>query len=90
MDPTIVSFLVSLVSGAVGGNVGGVIAKAKSMGPMWNTILGAIGGVGAGQLTELLGGFGSSGQIGNLGMSAVVGAVLPLIVGYFKNKAGAR
>ena len=35
---------------SVGGNLGGLLNKAKSLGPMLNTILGLIGGVGGGQL----------------------------------------
>lgn len=82
MDLT--SVLLQLISGAVGGNVAGLANKAKSLGPMINTILGAIGGVGGGQLATgaLNGGTGAE-----LGLSAVVGALLPLIVGMVKNKA---
>ena len=42
--------LLQLLAGAVGGNVGGVLAKARSLGPLMNTILGAVGGLGGGQL----------------------------------------
>ena len=46
----VMSLLIQLISGAVGGNVGGLLNKAKSLGPLINTILGALGGLGGGQL----------------------------------------
>ena len=82
MDLT--SVLLQLIAGAVGGNVAGLANKAKSLGPLINTILGALGGVGGGQLaTNALGG----GTGTEVGLSAVVGALLPLIVGMVKKKA---
>ncbi len=83
----ITSLLIQAVSGAVGGNVGGLLNKAKSLGPALNTILGAVGGVGGGQLlggslTDLLG----NATVGNAGASGLVGLLLPLIVGLFKKK----
>jgi len=86
MDLT--SLLIQLVSGAVGGNVGGLLAKAKSLGPLLNTILGAVGGLGGGQLlgdsaASMLG----NATAGNVGASALIGLVLPLLGGMFKKKA---
>jgi uncharacterized membrane protein YeaQ/YmgE (transglycosylase-associated protein family) len=81
------SLLIQLVSGAAGGNVGGVINKARSMGPLWNTVLGAIGGLGGGQLLGgTLGGAVGNPTAGNIRASAIVGLVLPLIAAYFKKK----
>jgi uncharacterized membrane protein YeaQ/YmgE (transglycosylase-associated protein family) len=82
MDLTAV--LLQLIAGAVGGNAAGLANKAKSLGPLINTILGALGGLGGGQLGgEALGG----GTGAEVGMAAVVGALLPLIVGMLKKKA---
>lgn len=83
------SLIVQAVSGAVGGNLGGLLNKAKSLGPLLNTILGAVGGVGGGQvlggsLTDLLGG---NAMAGNATASALVGLLLPLIAGFLKKKA---
>jgi uncharacterized membrane protein YeaQ/YmgE (transglycosylase-associated protein family) len=80
----ITALIIQLISGAVGGNVGGMLAKASTLGPLLNTILGAIGGVGGGQLagTALNGGTATQ-----AGMSAVVGALLPIIVGMLKKKS---
>jgi uncharacterized membrane protein YeaQ/YmgE (transglycosylase-associated protein family) len=81
MDMTAV--LVQLIAGAVGGNAAGLANKARSLGPLLNTILGALGGLGGGQLAgEAMGG----GLAAEGGISAVVGALVPLIVGMLKKK----
>jgi mannitol-specific phosphotransferase system IIBC component len=82
MDLT--SVLVQLISGAVGGNVAGLANKARSLGPLINTILGALGGLGGGQVA---GGTMGDNVAAEAGVSAVVGALLPLIVGMLKKKA---
>lgn len=80
----IATLLMQLIAGAAGGNVAGFLNKAKSLGPMINTILGAVGGVGGGQL---LGGMMGGGAAANVATSAVVGAILPLVAGFLKKKA---
>jgi hypothetical protein len=82
MDLTAV--LIQLISGAVGGNVAGLANKAKSLGPVVNTVLGALGGLGGGQLANGALGGGTATEVG---ASAVVGALVPLIVGMLKKKA---
>ncbi len=82
MDLTAV--LLQLIAGAAGGNVAGLANKARSLGPLLNTILGALGGLGGGQLA---GGAMGGGMATEVGASAVVGALLPLIVGMLKKKA---
>jgi hypothetical protein len=82
-----VSLLVQVLSGAAGGNIAGVINKAKSLGPMLNTVLGALGGVAGGQalggtLTGMLG----NATAGNVTASALVGLLLPLVGGMLKKK----
>lgn len=84
----ITTLLIQLVSGAVGGNIGGLLNKAKSLGPLLNTVLGAVGGIGGGQLlgsqvTDLLG----NATMANVGSSAVVGLILPLVGGLLKKKS---
>ena len=86
MDPSLVNALISLVSGAVGGNAAGAVSKANSMGPLWNTILGAVGGIGGGQLAGAVSGLEGLGQAGNIGSSAIIGALLPIVVGLIKKK----
>jgi len=78
-DEPIVTWLLTLISGAVGGNIGGALIKDQSLGPVVNTILGLIGGVGGSPLGAL-GGLQSLGQIGNIRASGFVGALLPIII----------
>lgn len=71
----------------MGGNVGGLLNKARSLGPLLNTSLGAIGGVGGGQLLGgSLSGILGNATAGNVTASALVGLVLPLIGGMLKKK----
>lgn len=83
-----VSLLVQLLSGAAGGNIAGVVNKAKNLGPMLNTVLGALGGIGGGQVLggSLTGMLGGNATAGNVTASALVGFLLPLIGGMLKKK----
>jgi uncharacterized membrane protein YeaQ/YmgE (transglycosylase-associated protein family) len=84
----IMSLLTSLVSGGVGGNIAGALTKEKSLGPMLNSVLGAVGGGIGGQLLPMvISALQGGGIAQNAGLSAVVGAVLPLIVSMLKKKA---
>jgi uncharacterized membrane protein YeaQ/YmgE (transglycosylase-associated protein family) len=80
MTSPIVTWPLTLISGAVGGNIGGALIKDQNLGPVVNTILGLIGGVGGSQLLGALGGLQSLGQIGNIRASGVVGALLPIVI----------
>lgn len=75
--------LISLVSGAVGGNAAGALMKNKSLGVLWNTVAGLVGGGLGGQLLNMLGTGGNS--LGaNIAGSGVGGAVVLLIVALIK------
>lgn len=80
MTSPIVTWLLTLISGADGGNIGGALIKDQTLGPVVNTILGLVGGVGGSQLLGGLGGLQCLGQIDNIGASGVVGALLPIII----------
>jgi uncharacterized membrane protein YeaQ/YmgE (transglycosylase-associated protein family) len=67
MTSPIITWLLTLISGAVGGNIGGALINDQSLGPVVNTILGPIVGVGGSQLLGVLGGLQSLGQIGTSG-----------------------
>lgn len=58
----ILGLLIPAISGAAGGNIIGKVAGALNGGGMMNTILGAVGGVGAGSI------------LGGLGVDAASGA----------------
>ncbi|WP_332717634.1 hypothetical protein [Pelagibacterium mangrovi] len=70
----IVSIIIQLVAGAIGGNGIGAAAKNLSLGATGNTIAGAIGGVGGAWLASLIPGLADilSG-VGGMDAGALVG-----------------
>ena len=93
MDANIISWIVSLIAGGAGGNIVGTLLKNRNLGPMLNTVLGLVGGGLGGKilpalvpaLGTLVGGTDSLAGTG--GLSAIVGALLPLIVSFLKKPA---
>lgn len=91
----IVNLLISLVSGAVGGNVSGAAASDKSLGTLGNSVAGLVGGGLGGYILQALGllanatpegaGLDISSILANVGASGVGGAALTYIVGLIKN-----
>lgn len=84
MESGMMNLLISLVSGAVGGNVAGAVMKNKSLGTLWNSVVGILGGGIGGSLLGLLGTGDAGGIIGTVASSTVGGAVLLFIVSLFK------
>lgn len=89
----IASLLISLASGAVGGNLGGKLFKDISLGPVGNSIAGVLGGGLGGWLLGLvgIGGPDASGVgaiLSNILGSAVGGSILMAIVGWVKKAMG--
>jgi uncharacterized membrane protein YeaQ/YmgE (transglycosylase-associated protein family) len=87
------SLLVSLASGAIGGNLGGKLFKDISLGPVGNSIAGVLGGGLGGWLLSLtgIGGPDASGVgaiISNILGSAVGGSILMAIAGWVKKAMG--
>ncbi|TDQ28593.1 hypothetical protein [Tenacibaculum caenipelagi] len=76
--------LISLLSGAVGGNIAGALLKKFSLGTLWNSVVGILGGGLGAQLLGMLN-IDISGMIGNIAASGVGGAVLLVIVGIIKS-----
>ena len=76
--------IISLLSGAVGGNIAGALLKKFSLGTLWNSIVGILGGGLGAQLLGMLN-IDISGIIGNIASSGVGGAVLLVIVGVVKS-----
>ena len=78
--------IASLISGGVGGNLAGMLMKKFSLGTLWNTVVGVLGGAGGMQLLELVGMLGGEGGlIANIAGSAVGGGVLMTIVSMVKS-----
>ena len=89
--------IISLVSGALGGNAAGSLLKKYSLGTVGNSIVGLLGGGLGGKLLGMLGlgavaatGTGDGGMdimsiVSNLVSGGVGGGVLMTIVGLVKN-----
>ena len=67
------SLLISLISGAIGGNVAGKAIKKIDLGTLWNSIAGILGGGLGSQLLGLLG--IEAGPSGELDLTAILGSV---------------
>jgi len=89
----IVSLIISLISGAVGGNIAGAAMKDKSLGVLGNSIAGIVGGGAGSWLLSAMGVLGKMGAAGgmdigsliaNIAGSGVGGAILMLIVGLIR------
>src|SRR5215831_18590933 len=83
----IVYLIISLVCGALGGNVAGALMKDKSLGTLGNSVAGILGGGIGGAILQALhllpaGGPGLDvgGIIANIASGGVGGAVLLLVV----------
>lgn len=95
----IVSLIIQIIAGAVGGNAAGAALKQKSLGTAGNSIAGAVGGLILAQVIELLplapvsadaAAAAASMDIGalikELIASGAGGAILTAIVGMVKNR----
>lgn len=90
------SLIISLISGAVGGNAAGKVLKNFDMGTLWNSVAGIVGGGVGGQIIGMLGidpgaaaaAASGSGDLGSIisqvGGGGVGGAVLLVVAGYLK------
>jgi len=82
--------VIQLISGAVGGNVAGSLMKNQSLGTLWNSIVGIVGGGIGGQILEMLGiptgagGMDIGSIIGSIAGGGAGGGVLMAIVGVIK------
>lgn len=70
----IVNLIISLVSGAVGGNVAGAATSDKNLGPLFNTIAGLIGGGAGDFILKALGVIASTHAAGAAGTTAATGS----------------
>jgi uncharacterized membrane protein YeaQ/YmgE (transglycosylase-associated protein family) len=74
---TIVNLIIQLVAGVVGGNAAGAAMKDYNLGNIGNTIAGAIGGVGGGQILQaLIPAIASAAGGDSVDLGAIVGQVV--------------
>jgi hypothetical protein len=93
MSATIINIIIQLIAGAVGGNAAGAGLKDYNLGTLGNTIVGALGGLGGGQiltaLLPMLAGTAENVDIGSVIGQAVgggvLGAIITVVVGLIKN-----
>ena len=96
----ILPWLVSLGSGALGGNLAGAVLKNFSLGTLGNSLAGILGGGIGMKLLAMLGVIGASTPEGggldmtsileNLGSGAAGGGVLVTLVGMLKKAFGSK
>ncbi len=88
----IMSLAINAISGLVGGNLGGMALKDKSLGAMGNSLAGLVGGVAGGYIMTAVGLLNTMGMadmsvgsiLAGVGSSAVGGALLTAICGFIK------
>ena len=92
MGETLISLIVQLLAGAIGGNVAGTALKDYSLGMLGNTITGAIGGGILGQVLQALlpslagtGGLDVGALLGQIAGSGAGGVILTVIAGIVKS-----
>jgi hypothetical protein len=89
------ALIIQLIAGALGGNAIGNVAKDVNLGPVGNSIAGALGGGIGGQLLNSILGIGGAAAASGLDIGSIVSAFLTggvsggltaLVVGYLKAK----
>jgi len=87
--------IIQLVSGAVGGNVAGSLMKNSSLGTLWNSVAGILGGGLGGSILGMLGLSGAeaaqastsmdmSSILGSLAGGGVGGGLVMAVIGLIK------
>lgn len=88
--------IIQLVTGAIGGNVAGSLMKNLSLGTLWNSVVGILGGGLGGTVLGMLGLGGAeaaeaassmdlSSILGSVAGGGVGGGIVMAIVGAIKN-----
>ncbi|MEM8984555.1 MAG: hypothetical protein AAGC71_16105 [Pseudomonadota bacterium] len=94
MESGIIELVLSLVTGAAGGNLAGALLKKFSLGTLWNSVVGIIGGGLGAQILAVFGLVSGGGDIGSIisavGSGAVGGGVLMSIIGLIRNAMGGK
>ena len=80
----IINLIISLVSGAVGGNLAGAAMKDKSLGTAGNSVAGIFGGGIGGAILQALG-VGTGAGAGGVDLASIVGNILSGGVGRYQH-----
>ena len=81
-------WIISLLTGAAGGNLAGALFKKLSLGTIGNSIAGILGGAGGQGILASLGGLTGNGMLDSLLGGGVGGGVVMAVVGLIKKVAG--
>jgi len=87
----LLNLIISLISGAVGGNIAGAALKDQSLGTVGNSIAGILGGGVGGMLLQALGasvgggGIDPGSLIGSIASGGVGGSIVMVIIGLIKS-----
>lgn len=96
------SLIINLLSGAAGGNIAGALMKNMSLGTLWNSVAGILGGGLGGKILGMLGmgaaaaatgvdgGMDMSSILGSLASGGVGGGATMAIIGMVKNMMGGK
>jgi uncharacterized membrane protein YeaQ/YmgE (transglycosylase-associated protein family) len=90
----IISLIIEIISGAIGGNVAGAAMKENSLGTLGNSIAGIVGGgLGGTILQSITGNVASGGGsldlttiLSNVAGGGVGGAILMAVIGLIRNQ----
>jgi hypothetical protein len=92
MSEAVIGLIIQLIAGIAGGNGAAAALKDYDLGKLGNTITGAIGGVGGGQLLQVLvpalagaGGLDIGALLGQVVGGGAGGAILTIVVGIVKS-----
>ncbi len=90
----LLELVLSLATGAIGGNLAGKLMQNLSLGTLWNSVVGIIGGGLGAQILAVFGLVSGGGDIGSI-VSAVAsggvgGGVLLAIIGAIKKAMGSK
>jgi hypothetical protein len=76
----IIGLIIQLVSGAAGGNIAGALFKNISLGTLWNSVAGIVGGGLGGQILQAVLGTGAA-TAAATGAGLDVGAIISQVAG---------
>src|SRR5215472_2464921 len=90
----IISLIIEIISGAIGGNVAGAAMKENSLGTLGNSIAGIVGGGLGGTLLQSVTGNVATGGgsldltsiLSNIAGGGVGGAILMAVIGLIRNQ----
>jgi hypothetical protein len=89
------ALIIQLIAGVLGGHAAGAAAKDINLGPLGNTIAGAVGGGGGGQILNAILGLGGTTAASGMDIGSIVssfltggvsGGLTALVIGFLKAK----